>query len=94
MENVNFPDRLNTVRSSFHASVFEDNTSALTLATDQRLTNRTRHYHCRWHHFWTHVSEGEIDVVFCETANQQADYLTKGSTWEPFEHNRKDVQGW
>jgi hypothetical protein len=94
VENVNFPERLNTVRSSFHASVFEDNTSALTLATDQRLTNRTRHYHCRWHHFWTNVSEGEIEVVFCETANQQADYLTKGSTWEPFEHNRKDVQGW
>jgi hypothetical protein len=74
--------------------VYEDNTSALTLANEQRITSRTRHYHTRWHFFWEHVKSGEVEIVHVATIDQEADYLTKGLPREPFERIRRKVQGW
>ena len=74
-----------TIRSIAH----EDNSSALSLATDQRITSRTRHYAVKWHFFWEHVRNGTIEVVKVPTTDQCADYLTKGLVREVFERCRR-----
>jgi hypothetical protein len=85
---------------SISSRVFEDNNSALQLATKQRITNRTRHYLVKWHHFWAHVKpsedEGlpEIQVLRVDTNLQDADFLTKGLVVLVFEGNRFRVMGW
>ena len=94
MTKVEIPANLQSVDRVVHATTHEDNTSALSLATEQRLTNRTRHYHCRWHFFWQSVQENVVEVVYCTTAEQDADYLTKPLVYNVFIANRLRVQGW
>jgi hypothetical protein len=78
------------------ATVFEDNNGALSLATNQRITNRTRYYLIKWHWFWSHVGDTpeKVSVVKIATDQQIADYLTKGLSRETFEKIRKLSQGW
>lgn len=83
-----------TLRSSIHCRVFEDNNGALLLATKQRITSRTKYFLVKWHFFWSHVRNGEVDVEKVDTKEQRADYLTKGLVRELFEIIRALVQGW
>lgn len=76
------------------ARVFEDNNGAFLLATGQRITNRTKYYTVKWHHFWHHVRVGNIEIIKIGTLMQRADILTKGLTRELFESIRKMNQGW
>ena len=92
--NLNVPDSFRDHSSSFAVTVFEDNQAALNLATTQRLTSRTRHYHVRWHFFWQAVRDGKLDVVYIATREQEADYLTKGLPAPVFVYLRMKVQGW
>lgn len=80
--------------ATVRATVFEDNQSCYFLATNQRITNRTRHFLAKWHWFWEHYNAGEFDIVKCPTTEQRADYLTKQLPKEPFESNRLALQGW
>jgi hypothetical protein len=84
------------IRMSFRCRAFEDNNGALLLATNQRITNRTKYYCVKWHWFWSHVNDPDKDItiVKVDTLAQRADYLTKGLTRENFERIRKLVQGW
>ena len=82
-----------------HCKVFEDNSAALQLATKQRITNRTRYYHVKWHWFWDKVirpdnPNGIVEVLRVDTHNQKADYLTKQPPRHVFENLRNMVQGW
>jgi hypothetical protein len=83
-----------TLKSMIKCTVFEDNNGALALATNQRITSRTKYFHVKWHHFWHHVTNGDVQVEKIDTKEQLADYLTKGLTRETFEYLRKQVQGW
>ena len=81
------------------ATVFEDNHGAVCLANNQRITSRTKYFHVKWHHFWSHVSkdggkDGGIVIADIETHNQRSDYFTKGLSRELFENNRRANQGW
>ena len=81
------------IRTSIRARVFEDNQAALSLATNHRLTNRTRYLLVGYHWFWeSYPAEFSLERV--DTHNQDADYFTKGASLEPFEANRYRVQGW
>jgi hypothetical protein len=82
------------LRASILCTVFEDNNGALLLATNQRITARTKYFLVKWHFFWEHVKDGTVDVVKIDTKEQRADYLTKGLPRELFEVIRKLVQGW
>ena len=81
-------------RASIRARVFEDNNGALLLATNQRLTNRTKYFLVKWHFFWSYVKSGVVQVLKIDTKEQRADYLTKGLSREIFERIRKLTQGW
>lgn len=84
----------NLANEALKTSIFEDNTAALSLAVDQRLTSRTRHYHCRYHFFWQIVNSTEIEINYVETKEQEADIFTKQLPVVDFEYLRKKIQGW
>ena len=94
IENVDVPNDFHDIASSVKATRFEDNNSALQLATTQRVTNRTRYYAVKWHWFWDAVRTGKVQIAPIATSEQAADYLTKGLVKEPFESNRRANQGW
>ena len=56
------------VKSTMTSTAFKDNTAALTLARDHRLTARTRYYHTQAHHFWQFVDDGTLKVEHIESA--------------------------
>ena len=77
-----------------HATVFEDNQSTYFLATNQRITSRTKYLLAKWHWFWDEYNKGEFSIVKCPTDQQRSDYLTKALPKVAFEQNREAVQGW
>ena len=92
LEAVERLDLPPSVRTSVRARAFEDNQGAYYLATNNRITNRTRYFLNKWHWFWAHKDEFEIHKV--DSLNQKADYFTKALSRELFENNRLLVQGW
>ena len=80
--------------TTIHARVFEDNNGAFLLATTHRLTNRTKYYNVKYHHFWEAYKQGLFEIRKIDTRNQRADYMTKGLVREPYEHIRMLNQLW
>jgi hypothetical protein len=80
--------------TTVHATVFEDNQSTYFLATNQRITSRTKYLLAKWHWFWDSYNNGDFAITKCPTDQQRSDYLTKAQTKVVFEKNRLDVQGW
>ena len=81
------------IRTSVQARAFEDNQSALYLATNQRITNRTKYFLTKWHWFWQ-LTPKEFTCHKIGTEKQLADFLTKGLVLQLFLNNRRRVQGW
>ena len=75
------------------ATVFEDNQSALYLATNQRITSRTKYFLTKWHWFWSHYPK-EFSILKCESSQMLADWLTKPLSRDKFQANRLAVIGW
>ena len=89
--HTNTDDLENT---TVHSTVFEDNQSTYFLATNQRITSRTKYLLARWHWFWDLYNQGVFKIVKCPTDEQLADYLTKPLPKDTFETNRAGAQGW
>ena len=83
---------LNNIK--LHTTVFEDNQSTYFLATNQRVTNRTKYLLAKWHWFWDLYQQGEFTIVKCPSELQNADFLTKSLSKSLFESNRERVLGW
>ena len=85
-------DKLKTFETIIH----EDNSSALSLANNQKVTSRTKHWSVKFHFFWSHLNDPKnyMKCIKVDTKEQRADYLTKGLTRELFENCRKLNQGW
>ena len=62
---------------SMKCTVFEDNNSALEIAKTSKMRPRTKHIAIKCHHFCMHVQQGDIKIVKIDTAEQEADFLTK-----------------
>jgi hypothetical protein len=80
--------------STIRAQVFEDNMGAYYLATNQRITNRTKYFIVKWHWFWSKYNEGQFEVIKCPTTEMRADIFTKMIPRQAFEENRKAIMGW
>ena len=77
------------------ATVFEDNQSAFFLATNHRITSRTKYLLSKWHWFWAQYDSGKgFTIKKCSTDQQRADWLTKPLVKDKFEANRLAVIGW
>ena len=83
-----------------HCTLYEDNQGAYLLATNQRITSRTKYFNVKYHFFWSYVyheeknPQGWLVIIKCPTENMNADYLTKGLVRTLYEPNRLRVQGW
>ena len=91
LDKLNAP---NLQSSMLHAGVFEDNQSTHYLATNQRITARTRYLLAKWHWFWDAYNRKEFAIYKCPTDLQCADYLTKPLNKVLFQNNRQRVQNW
>jgi hypothetical protein len=93
-EVVEHSPKLTFEGSELRSTVHEDNQSAYYLATNQRISSRTKAFAVKWHWFWEQYRNGQFRIVKCDTKDQRADYLTKSLSKHLFESNRKGVQGW
>ena len=80
----------------FTTTIYEDNSTALNLATNQKITSRTKHWCIKWHFFWEHLNDESKNMkcIKVSSEEQRADYLTKGLTRDTFENCQKLNQGW
>ena len=80
----------------FPTLIHEDNSAALSLAVNQKVTSRTKHWSVKFHFFWSYINDTKNNTkcVKVNTKEQRADYLTKGLTKDTFEHCRLLNQGW
>ena len=97
--SIEFPTSVQTQSQAIHqfdTEVHEDNNSALMLATEQRVTPRTKHYAVKLHWFWSIINDpsNRINIIKIDTKEQQADYLTKGMPTPSFQECRQRSQGW
>ena len=74
--------------------VFEDNSSAVTLANVPKMTPRSKHIALHYHFFREHVRDGSVGVEHVSTDLQIADMLTKGLSEIKFERLRKLLMNW
>ena len=80
----------------FPTVFYEDNSTALSLAINQKVTSRTKHWCVKFHFFWSYINEDNNNTK-CErvsTDKQKADYLTKGLSKDKFLNCRHLNQGW
>ena len=100
MDMLDFLELPKEIKPEVHCSVFEDNQGAFLLATNQRLSTRTKYFCIKHHFFWSHVyheernPDGYLVIIKCPTEKMNADYLTKGLGRQLFKSNRKRLQGW
>ena len=82
------------IQATIMAEVFEDNQGCLFLATNHRLTSRTKYFHVKWHWFWHHYSvHRKFEISYIKSALQDADYLTKQLPHDAFRSNCQRNQG-
>ena len=77
-----------------HCEVFEDNSGAIELATNNKIRPRTRHINVKYHHFRHYVESGAITIKPIASADNAADFLTKPLPHESFSKHRETIQGW
>ena len=81
---------------TFRATVHEDNQGALALAKLEpgRHTPRSKFYAIKLHWFCSWLEPKHIEIIFCPTHLQKADFLAKPLTKEVFRRNRMLSMGW
>ena len=63
-------------KAMIQCKVFKDNSGAIQIATNNKWRPRTKHLHCRLHHFLSYVPDC-ISIQHIPTDKQPADILTK-----------------
>lgn len=79
---------------SMKCTVFEDNNGALEMAKTPKMRPRTKHIAIKYHHFRTYIQNGDIKIEKIDTAEQEADFLTKPLVLQLFGYLRRKVLGW
>ena len=75
-------------------AVFEDNNGALEMAKTPKMRPRTKHIAIKYHHFRSHVENGDLLLEKIDTTEQEADFLTKPLVQQLFCYLRRKVMGW
>ena len=94
MEELKGVMRVNMSKPKFFCEVFEDNASAIAVATSPKFTPRTKHIALKYHHFRQHVTNNSIRIKYIDTHEQIADILTKPLEEKSFQYLRKKLSGW
>ena len=85
LENQGFKVNLNII--------YQDNTSAMKLMNNGRLSSgkRTRHFDIRLFYINDLIGRGECIVKYCPTEEMLADYMSKPLTGKAYKMNRKQI---
>ena len=73
--------------------IFDDNTSALALASHGRLTNRCKHIDLKYHFLQEYIERGYLTVVYTPTFTMWADILTKNIGVQAHQMHSKTLMG-
>lgn len=60
--------------------IYEDNEACINLSKNPQEYKRTRHIQVKYHMIRACVKEGIVELIYCPTKDQLADFLTKGVT--------------
>jgi len=77
-----------------YSTVFEDNKGCVELATAPKMRPRTKHIALKYHHFRSHVANGDIKIKWIDTKSQLADIFTKPLPEPLFTTLRLLLLGW
>jgi hypothetical protein len=77
-----------------YSTVFEDNKGCVELATAPKMRPRTKHIALKYHHFCSHVANGDIKIKWIDTKCQLADIFTKLLPEPLFTSLRLLLLGW
>jgi hypothetical protein len=69
--------RLIVGSTTAHSTIFEDNKGCVELANAPRMRPRMRHIALKYHHFRSHVANGNLSIRWIDTKHQLADIFTK-----------------
>ena len=56
-----------------------DAANAIRFCTEEKITKRNHHIGVRYHRMRHHIKVGDVEVVFCRTADMLADTATKNA---------------
>ena len=71
--------------------LFVDNTSAIQLAKNPSVHDRTKHINTKYHLVQHHVEAKTIPLIHCSTSEQITDVFTKAPGCEKFEKLRMQL---
>ncbi|CAL2227982.1 unnamed protein product [Prunus armeniaca] len=71
--------------------IFYDNTSAIAITKNPVHHHKTRHINRRFHYIRYALQNGEIDLLYCRTGEQNADIFTKALARDRFEYLRSKL---
>ena len=57
-------------------TIYEDNEGCINLSKNPQEFKRTRHVQVKYHFIRSHVKSGNVKLVYCDTKDQLADFLT------------------
>ena len=72
-------------QAKVHCKVFEDNSGAIEMSTNDKFCPRTKHINNKIHHFLQYVDNGSISVRHIGTLDQPEDILTKPTSQPLFQ---------
>jgi hypothetical protein len=77
-----------------HSTVFEDNKGYVELANAPHMWPRTHHIALKYHHFRSHVENGNLLIHWIDTKHQLADIFTKPLAASSFVPLCQSLLGW
>jgi hypothetical protein len=60
-----------------HSTIYEDNKGCVELANAPKMRPRICHIALKYHHFRSHVENGNLSICWIDTKHQLADIFTK-----------------
>ena len=75
-------------------TAFEEKNGAIELAKTPKTRPRKKHIAIKHHHFRKHISNVDMIIEKVDTAEQEADFLTKPLVEQLFRCISKKVMGW
>jgi hypothetical protein len=77
-----------------HSTIFEDNKGCVELVVAPKMRPRTKHIAIKYHHFRSHIANGDIKIQWIDTKSQLADIFTKPLAEIAFTSLRTVLLGW
>jgi len=77
-----------------YSTIFEDNNSALVLASSPKMMPRSKHIAIKYHFFREVIWKGIAHIAPIQTEEQLANILTKGLPEQTFSYLWQKLMGW